>query len=299
VFYVYLLQSKLYKKETYVGSTNDLLRRLKEHNEGKEKSTKRYKPWSLVSYEAYQVEKDAWIREQKLKQHGNAMKYFKLKSKYSFKDEADSSSSIFFEKKDDRCGFTLVEAIVAIGVFSMIILGVGSILVYGFKYRAVIMEQLKTQTEGRKIIQDFVNEIRRANYSSVGAYPIVTADTQEIIFYSNVDTDSWREKVRYFLDGDILKRGTTKPTGTPLSYNPANEIVVEMIHDVYNTSTPIFYYLGQDYDGTSSTDYLSTPVSVSQVRAVKFDLYLEADPNMSPKPLRVQGIGEIRNLKSN
>lgn len=43
-FYVYVLQSKK-DRELYVGYTIDLRRRVKEHNCGKNFSTKPYKPW--------------------------------------------------------------------------------------------------------------------------------------------------------------------------------------------------------------------------------------------------------------
>ncbi len=76
MYYVYILKSKL-KKETYIGSTNDLKRRFKEHNNGVEISTKRYAPWILYYYEAYLTEKLARIREKNLKYNGNAIRELK------------------------------------------------------------------------------------------------------------------------------------------------------------------------------------------------------------------------------
>ena len=76
MFYVYLLKSKKSDK-TYNGSTNNLRHRLKEHNKGNVTSTKRYKPWNLVYYEAYSEEKSARIREKRLKYNGNAIKELK------------------------------------------------------------------------------------------------------------------------------------------------------------------------------------------------------------------------------
>jgi putative endonuclease len=69
---VYLLKSKL-NGELYRGSTNDLKCRFKEHNDGKVFSTKRYRPWKLIYYEAFAEEKLARLREQNLKYNGNAM----------------------------------------------------------------------------------------------------------------------------------------------------------------------------------------------------------------------------------
>jgi predicted GIY-YIG superfamily endonuclease len=43
----------------YFGSTNDLRKRLKLHNEGKVASTKPYLPWELVWYGAFTIDKKA------------------------------------------------------------------------------------------------------------------------------------------------------------------------------------------------------------------------------------------------
>ena len=137
-----------------------------------------------------------------------------------------------------------MEILVAIGIFLLLIVGVTAIFSYSLKSNKIIWEQLSTQNEGRKVIQDFINELRSANYSSIGAYPLSTANTQEIIFYSNIDSDTYRERVRYFLSGAILKKGVIKPTGVPLSYNPVNEVITDMVRDVANTSTQLFYYYG-------------------------------------------------------
>jgi putative endonuclease len=63
--------------QLYIGSTNNLRRRLAEHNDGKELSTKRYLPWELIYYEAFFEETLARNREKKLKYHGNAIKELK------------------------------------------------------------------------------------------------------------------------------------------------------------------------------------------------------------------------------
>ena len=47
MYYVYLLFSKQYNK-TYIGITNNLDRRLKQHNNGYHAYTKRYIPWFIL-----------------------------------------------------------------------------------------------------------------------------------------------------------------------------------------------------------------------------------------------------------
>lgn len=64
--YVYVLRSQ--KREGfYVGFTHNLRKRLAEHKKGLNFSTKPYKPWELVYYEAHTNEDDVRRREKYLK----------------------------------------------------------------------------------------------------------------------------------------------------------------------------------------------------------------------------------------
>lgn len=61
-YYVYVLKS-LNNDFIYVGFTENLRRRLKEHNYKEELSTKHYTPFELIHFEAYKNIKDAKRRE--------------------------------------------------------------------------------------------------------------------------------------------------------------------------------------------------------------------------------------------
>ncbi len=65
-YYVYVLQS-LKDKQFYVGYTNDLKSRIKEHNTGRVISTRGRRPLKLVYYEACLNQQDATRREKYLK----------------------------------------------------------------------------------------------------------------------------------------------------------------------------------------------------------------------------------------
>ena len=65
-YYNYILESEK-NKVLYVGYALDLIKRFKEHNQGLVKSTKPYKPWRLIYYEACLDEEDAKRREHYLK----------------------------------------------------------------------------------------------------------------------------------------------------------------------------------------------------------------------------------------
>ena len=57
----------LKNNELYTGFTSDLKKRLQEHNQGLNFSTKRYMPWKVVYYEACLDKDDAVRRERYLK----------------------------------------------------------------------------------------------------------------------------------------------------------------------------------------------------------------------------------------
>ncbi len=66
MFYTYVLQS-VKDGKWYTGSTNDVARRVQEHNAGLVESTRHRRPLGLVYYEACLSEKDARVREGYLK----------------------------------------------------------------------------------------------------------------------------------------------------------------------------------------------------------------------------------------
>lgn len=87
MFYVYLLKSKKYScLKIYIGVTNDLARRVGEHNLGMNTSTKFGIPWNLVYYEAYNAESDATAREKGLKKYGGSLGILKKKIAASLKN---------------------------------------------------------------------------------------------------------------------------------------------------------------------------------------------------------------------
>jgi len=71
MWYFYILQSQKEPKYFYKGSTNDLRRRMEQHNMGDVPSSAPRKPYRLVYYEAYVHEFAARIRESSVKKSGS------------------------------------------------------------------------------------------------------------------------------------------------------------------------------------------------------------------------------------
>jgi len=62
MYYVYILYSEKLDK-LYIGRTEDLKRRIKDHNTGSSTFCKSGKPWKIVHYQAFVSKKDS-IREE-------------------------------------------------------------------------------------------------------------------------------------------------------------------------------------------------------------------------------------------
>jgi putative endonuclease len=67
MIYVHLLQSQTSPQERYVGVTNDLNRRVADHNAGKSPHTSKFAPWRLVTYVAFSEQAKATTFEHYLK----------------------------------------------------------------------------------------------------------------------------------------------------------------------------------------------------------------------------------------
>ncbi|HIP48757.1 MAG TPA: GIY-YIG nuclease family protein [Lutibacter sp.] len=66
MYFVYILHSTSFK-HTYTGMTQDVDKRLFQHNLGQNKSTKAYTPWVIIHVEEFNTRDQARKREKYLK----------------------------------------------------------------------------------------------------------------------------------------------------------------------------------------------------------------------------------------
>lgn len=193
-------------------------------------------------------------------------------------------------------GMTLVEVIITMGILILFSFVIPEIFITSFRSQKIVFDQLEAQRQGRKTVQDFVNELRASSYSSIGGYPIEVASTTEVVFYSNIDNNGFIERIRYYRDGRNLIKGITVPTGTPLAYLPQDEVTSTVV-DIINNTSSIFYYY--DKNISSSSTPLSNPIDITSIRFIKMSLRIDKNPTTSPIALMVEGSASIRNLKQN
>lgn len=202
--------------------------------------------------------------------------------------------------KKNYKGFTLVETIIVVFMFTILTLGVSAVTITIFKSYRQQSQSLNNIDQVTMISSRFASEIRNSAYGNDGSYPLNFAGSSEIIFYSSGE-GSTVNRIRYYLSGDSLYKGIIIPTGIPLTYDQNSEIIDKVQNDVVNNSTttvPVFYYYDGNYSGNTAP--LAEPVNINQVKFVKMNLIVLKQPGISTTTTFYFNTGAtMRNLKNN
>jgi len=105
--------------------------------------------------------------------------------------------------------FTLVETIIAVFIFTLLMIVISAMVVTLYRTKTYQWEQALAISEARRGIEIMVKEIREAREGENGSYPIEYAGDKEFIFYSDVDNDGRVERIRYFL-GEVNSQTLTR-----------------------------------------------------------------------------------------
>ena len=81
-YYVYMLKSKGIKSVTYIGYTNNLIKRINLRNSGKGAKFTRGRKWILIYKEKFKSKNEAISREYYIKSNRSLRKKIKEKSKW-------------------------------------------------------------------------------------------------------------------------------------------------------------------------------------------------------------------------
>lgn len=196
-------------------------------------------------------------------------------------------------------GFTIVEAIIVVGILSLLVPQVAYLLVSAFSGSSQQYQSLDNIDTARIISSRFVNEIRSAVQGVDGSSAVSLAEENEIIFYSPWGSqDSSIRKIRYFISENELFKGITTPTGSPLNYDPALENITKVQTDISLVDEALFYYYSGEYTGQENP--LIQPVNINDVKFVKINLIvLKQTIKDSESKFIINTGSSIRSLKEN
>lgn len=190
-------------------------------------------------------------------------------------------------------GFTLAETLAVIAILSMVGVALSVSIVQGFRGNAYVFEAASSVDNARRGVTTALQNLREASYAQDGAYPIASAATSTVTFYSDVDQDGPVEKVRMYLTNGTLYRSVTNPTGNPPTYTGQPEVIQTVVGYVRNgTSTPLFTY----FDASGAQ--LSAPVDVSKVAFITMSMDVDLNPTRAPNVYTLTGSATLRNLRN-
>jgi len=193
----------------------------------------------------------------------------------------------------------LLETIVMIGVFTLIMGAIGSLILFIYRSYNYNFQQAAAITEGRKGIEIMAREIREAKTADDGSYSLAQADDLEFIFYGDIDNDDSVERVRYFLDGTDFKKGVVEPSGDPPQYVLINETIDILSRYVRNAGIPVFTYYNGDWPIDTVSNPLPTATRLMETKLMHLYLKINVDPNRPPDNFELESDIQIRNLKIN
>ncbi len=203
---------------------------------------------------------------------------------------------MFFKKRYKKnTGMTLVETLVAIGIFTIIMLAITSSMTSFYRYNAYDMEQSSAIDNARRGIEPTINNIREATYSDEGAYPVISASSNSFSFYSDINNNNNVEKVRLFLNGDVFEKGVTESAGNPLTYTGQPEKIFLLSKNVRNSAKGVSMF--RYYDSTGN-EILNTS-NVSGISFVTMNIIININPVRKPNDFTLQASATLRNLKTN
>lgn len=191
-------------------------------------------------------------------------------------------------------GFTLIEVIITIGIVGFAIAFISLFAVNIFQSELFISENLEIEEDIKQALRIMAPEIRSINNSSSGSYGIAAVSSSSFSFYSDIDADGYFEKVRYFIDGNIFKKGVIEPSISPFIYDPNQEKIKNVVEDI--SSDSVFYYYDDSYEGSQPP--LGYPIDISKIRSVKIVISIEKKVNLIPLPVELPLFITIRNLRT-
>lgn len=196
-------------------------------------------------------------------------------------------------------GFTLVEILTAMGIFTTVIVVITGLLIYYLQGYTFSFEETQSIGQAQGSMTRMIREIREARTGENGAWPVVQADDNTFIFFADITNDGRSDRVRYFLEGTDLKKGVIEPTTVPVGYPAQNEKITIIASNVDNQGSPLFTYYNGDWPSDQVTNPLAAGQRLLNTRFVSVYIRININPDSGSQPYELTSGVQIRSLKDN
>lgn len=201
-------------------------------------------------------------------------------------------------ENEKHSGMTLIEALVAITIFTLGIAGFTLLFSKAWTANHYALEMGQASMNASQGVNKLVKYIREARQSDNGAYPVVSADDNDIVFYSDFDRDGKTERLHFYRSGANLIMGIRRPSSSfPITYATGDGETQTIVSNVVNAANnPVFAYYDSHYPEDSFNNPITTPATVPNIRLIRVNLHINIDPNRPPDNVQIQSFAEMRNL---
>ncbi len=198
----------------------------------------------------------------------------------------------------NKKGMTLIEALFAVAIFSLGVLGFSELFVKSWQNNHYIFEMGQASFTVSQAMNKTADYIRRARQGDDGAFPVKSANDNDIVFFCDSDKDGATERLHIYKNGTNILMGVTEPTsGLPKTYPAGDQQTQTVASNIINSAvTPIFYYYNKDYPGDAVNNPAATPAAVADIRLAKIYFEINIDPNRAPDNVKMEFLMERRNL---
>jgi len=198
--------------------------------------------------------------------------------------------------KRTQSGMTLVETVVAIGIYTVLLLAITSSITSLYQTNSYAFAQANEIDNARRGMTQWNRDAKEMISAEDGTFPLAVIEEHRLGYFSDTDQDLLVEYVEYVLATTTLTKFTYNATGTPVAYdfsNPDSQETLSLYVQNINQATSTFYYFDDDGNELSSTSPL---VNVKYIRA---QIIVNIDPLRSPGEFMLRSSIAPRNLKSN
>lgn len=193
-------------------------------------------------------------------------------------------------------GFTLVEMMVVIGIFTIVMLALTQSILTFYRHNAYSIAQAAQIDNARKGMDSLIRDVREMTFADNGTFPLVVMTPHKIGFYSDIDRDNSVEYVEYEVSTTTrLTKRVYGAVGSPPVYSTTPEATYLLSNFVQNLNqaTSTFYFY-------NSAGALATATSsVTDIVYVGAQIIVNVDPVRDPGQFMLRSAAALRNLKDN
>jgi type II secretory pathway pseudopilin PulG len=181
--------------------------------------------------------------------------------------------------KTDQEGFSLVEMLLVILLIFTIVALVSSLLISTDNTSRDIISIVKSEIDARLAIYRISKDIRET-------HNIISADDYEVIFESNIDSDEYYERVRYYLVPD----GSNYDLYRQIDSGSSDLFIKNIVDDSIFT-----YYSGLSTPEAGMIVPISDEEILKTIKYVNITVNIDQSGTSSPRTMTLDTIITLRN----